>query len=682
MPPMRIAQINAMIAQLEETAKLTALEEEQRLAKEKAERSQFDKIIAEADKSYSDKQYKVARNQYTNALSILPNEKYPKSQIILIDELISRQEEMQMLAQQQAMKDSIQKRRDEAFNKAIVSAKDLEKDNQFENAILKYKSAIIIKPEEKSNVDKMIVALEAQLKLIDSQNKQYNQVIAKADQLFGATKLEEALAEYKIAANIKTTEEYPKKKITEIQDIITERDTNYNLAIKNGDNAFDESDWQKAKAAYSEALLVKPNEIYPETRIKEINQKIIDEKLAGISNAAENEAYNEAIEKAEKAFAGDQLTTAKMQFNVALSIKPNETMPVQRIREIDAMIAQRNAERLAQAQRETDEKYRLAISVADNSFKVKTYTIARLQYQEAQLIKPDETYPKNQITLIDKLLKEAKPVETYTYNLPEMQTTLPAATSIIKPEESEQATAARAQTFKTIDNYDDVISKADGSFGVKDYTVARFYYYKASDLKPGEAYPKNQIELIRKLVDSELSSVDRSGYEEAIAQADEAFGKQNYTIAKFYYYKALEIKSWEKYPKDRIQEILALTNSLLSEKEEKEYREAIAKADEAYFNKDIGISRFYYNRAIAIKKDENYPRIKLKDIQKLIDQDSQDVQNLEYNKLIEQADQALQSGNYSISRFNYNKALNMKPDEKYPKEQLKRIKEELEKQNN
>ena len=681
MPPMRIAQINAMIAQLEETAKLTALEEEQRLAKERADKEQFDKIIAEADKSYSDKQYKVARNQYTNALSILPNEKYPKAQIILIDELISRQEEMQMLAQQQAMKDSIQKKRDEAFNSAIASAKDLEKDNQLDNAILKYKSAIIIKPEEKNNVDKMIADVEARLKLMDSQNKQYNQVIAKADQLFGATKLEEALAEYKIAANLKTAEEYPKKKITEIQNIIAERDANYNLAIKNGDSAFNESNWQNAKAAYTEALLVMPNEIYPETRLKEINQKIINEKLAGINNTAENEAYKEAMAKAEKAFTSDQLTTAKMQFNVALSIKPNETLPVQRIREIDAMIAQRNAERLAQAQRETDEKYRQAISVADNSFKAKTYTIARLQYQEAQLIKPDETYPKNQIALIDKLLKEAKPEETYTYNLPEMQTTLPASTSIIKPEESEQATAARAQTFKTTDNYEDVLSKADGSFGVKDYTVARFYYYKASDLKPGEAYPKNQIELIRKLVDSELSSVDRSGYEQAIALADKAFSEQNYAIAKFYYYKAIEIKSWEKYPKDRIQEILALTNSLLSEKEEKEYRDAIAKADEAYFNKDIGISRFYYNKAIAIKKDENYPRIKLKDIQKLIDQDRKDIQNLEYNKLIEQADQALQSENYSIARFNYNKALNMKPDEKYPKEQLKRIKEALEKQN-
>ena len=207
--------------------------------------------------------------------------------------------------------------------------------------------------------------------------------------------------------------------------------------------------------------------------------------------------------------------------------------------------------------------------------------------------------------------------------------------------------------------------------------MARFYYYKAGEIKPKEDYPRNQIELIRKLVDSELSSVDRSGYQQAITQADEAFLKGSYPVAKFFYNKALGIKSWEKYPKDRIQEILALTNSLLSEREEKEYRDLIAKADEAYTVKDISVARFYYNKSIAIKKDENYPRIKIKDIQKLIDQDMQDIRNMEYNKLIELADQALQSENFSIARFNYNKALNMKPDEKYPKDQLKRIKEAL-----
>ena len=127
---------------------------------------------------------------------------------------------------------------------------------------------------------------------------------------------------------------------------------------------------------------------------------------------------------------------------------------------------------------------------------------------------------------------------------------------------------------------------------------------------------------------------------------------------------------------------MALTNSLLSEKEEKEYKDIIAKADEAFFNKDMAISRFYYNKALSIKKDENYPRIKLKDIQKLIDQDSHDQATEQYRNLIEQGDQAFQLKNYSVARFNYNKALTLKPDEKYPKDQIKAIKEAVDKKNN
>jgi len=106
----------------------------------------------------------------------------------------------------------------------------------------------------------------------------------------------------------------------------------------------------------------------------------------------------------------------------------------------------------------------------------------------------------------------------------------------------------------------------------------------------------------------------------------------------------------------------------------------IAKADEAFFNKDVAIARFYYNKALSMKRDENYPQIKLKDIQKLIEQDRQDQNKLEYQKIVDIADQAMQLENYSIARFNYNKAISLNPNEKYPKDQLKKIREALDKQ--
>ncbi len=680
MPPMRISEIDALLAQQEETAKLAAMEEVQRLAKEKADRDQYNNAVAAADKEFAEKLYKLAKVHYSDALIALPNEKYPRDQIGKIDDLLAQELLKKSLAEQKAQQDSIQKAKDKLFDLAMTSAKEHEQNNRFEQAIQKYNDAISIKPDQRTVIQKLISDIQDKMQLLAKQDAEYKRLIKLADGYFTDSKLNEALTEYQNAIKVKVDEEYPGKQIKEIQSQLAARELNYTNAIAKADKAYDASDWVTAKTGYTEALSVKPNETYPASRLKDVNQKIADANLAAISNSANNKAYSDAMEKAEKALKEDQLSSAKMQFQMAQSIKPDEKLPAQRIKEIDLLIDQRNKERLANAQRELDEKYQQALNVADNSYRDKSYSIAKLQYQQASLIKPEESYPKTQMALMDKLMNEAKPVETYVAKLPESEPVKSVQKPINNLQESAQAIESRAQMYNTITDYDQAIKKADDLFGVKDYTVARFYYYKASDIKPSEEYPKNQVDLIRKLIDSQLSAGDLSEYDKAITQADNSFSSKNYPIAKFFYYKALDIKSWEKYPKDRINEILALTNSLLSEKDEKEYQDIIAKADEAFFNKDLAISRFYYNKALSIKRDENYPRIKLKDIQKLIDQDAQDQENEEYRNLVDQGDQAFQLKNYSVARFNYNKALTMKPNEKYPKDQLKKLKEALQNQ--
>jgi len=680
-PPARIAEIDKLIARQSETAQLAAMEEAQRLAKEKADKDAYDQAIASADKSFAEKQYMIARSQYTTALSTLPNEKYPKDQIAKIDELLRQQQLDKEFAFQKAKQDSLQKVRDNNYELAMSAAKEYEQKKQYEQAIVKYGEAMQINPSQKSVIQKLINAANEKLQFMAKQDMEYKRLIKLADDQYAISKLEEAVVQYNKALDIKNEEEYPKKQIAEIQAILTTREQNYTSSIQKADQAFDISDWQNAKAGYLEAIAIKPKEVYPANRLKEVNQKIADANLTAKNKEAEDKAYNEAINKAEKAFKEDQFPSARVQFQVAQSLKPDEKLPAERIKAIDDLIDQRNKDRLAAVQRELDEKYNHAISVADISFRDKSYSVAKLQYKQASLIKPAETYPKDQMALCDKLLSEAKPLETYVSKSPETETAKPSIKPGYNPEETAQATEARANSFHLVSNYDDAVKRADDAFGIKDYTVARFFYLKASEIKPTDEYPKNQVELIRKLIDSQLSANDVSGYDLAISKADDAFVKRNYSIAKFYYYKAIEIKSWEKYPKDRINEILLLTNSLLSEKEEKEYRDFLAKADEAFYSKDITIARFYYNKAIAIKRDENYPQIKLKDIQKLIEQNKLELQNQEYQKIIDQADQALQAENFSIARFNYNKALTLKPDEKYPKDQLKRIKEALEKQN-
>jgi tetratricopeptide (TPR) repeat protein len=681
LPPMRISQIDEMLAALDEAAQKAARDEAERLAKEKADRLQYENAIAAGDKSFGEKQYMIARNHYTTALTALPDEKYPKDQIAKIDDLLSRADREKALALEKAKQDSLQKVKDKQFESIMTEARNNDQNKRYQQAIQKYQEASKINPSQAGSIRKLIKDIEDKIQLLAKQDQEYQRIIKLADGFYGNSKLNEALTEYRNASSLKAEEEYPKKQIQEILSQLAAIEEKYNKAITNGDQAFNSSDWQNAKLGYTEALVIKPKETYPANRLKEVNQKIADSNQAALANSNLEKAYKEALDSGEKAMKEKQLSTAKMQFQIASSLKPNEKLPIDRIKEIDLLIDQRNKERLAQVQRELDEKYRQAISVADNSFKQKSYTIAKLQYQQASLIKTEETYPKTQMALIDKLLSEAKPVDTYAFELPKVETSQSVPKQIYNPTESEQATETRAQSFTTITNYDEAVKRADDSFGIKDYSVARFFYLKASDIKPAEEYPKKQLELIRKLIDSQLSNSDISGYDMAISQADAAFDKKNYTIAKFYYYKALEIKSWEKYPKDRINEILALTNSLLSEKEEKEYKDIIAKADEAYVNKDIAIARFYYNKALSMKKDEDYPRIKLKEIQKLIEQDKLEQQKLEYEKIIGEADQAMKDENYSMARFNYNKALTMKPNEKYPKDQLKLLKKTLSKPN-
>jgi len=680
MPPVKIAEIDKMLGQLDETARLKAQEEAQRLAKEKADRERYEKAIADGDKAFAEKEYMGARTHYSDALSVLQNEKYPKDQIARIDKLISQSEKDKMLAAQKAHQDSLQKAKDQLFNLTMAAAKEHDQNKRYAEAIQKYKDAIQIKPDQKTEIQKLIKDIENKMQLLAKQEADYNRIIKLADDYYAATKLKEALTEYTNALAIKAGEEYPQKQIKAIQDLLAALDENYSKAITAADKAFDAADWKNAKTGYTEALNLKPKEVYPANRLKEVNQKISEANLAAISNAAENKAYKDAIEKAEKSFQSDQLSLARTQFQAAQKLKPDETLPAERIKEIDALLDQRNKDQLAKAQRELDEKYRQAITVADNSFREKSYPAAKLQYKQALTIKPDESYPKDQITLIDKLLNEAKPVEPVepvASKLPEVVKSFDKPATI--PTETAQTTEKRAQSFHESTDFDEVIKKADASFGINDYTVARFYYTKANELKPAEEYPKSQLEIIRKLIDSQLSGKDLTEYDQAIAQADKAFSDVNYPKAKFYYYKALEIKSWEKYPKDRINEIQALTHSLLSEKEEKIYHDVISKADEAYFSKDIAIARFYYNKALTMKKDEKYPSIKLLDIQKLLDQDEHDQGIIEYRKRIELADQAFQRKDFSIARFNYNKALLQKPDDKYAKDQLKAIKEALDK---
>ncbi|MDX9882569.1 MAG: hypothetical protein RBS73_10925 [Prolixibacteraceae bacterium] len=678
----RIGEIDKILAQRAEIERMAQLEERQRIESEKANREKYNQMIAMADADFELRKYIEARDHYTSAISTIPGEQYPKDKIKEIDKILEELKMQAEVARQQAIRDSANRARMGNYQLLVRQAEQLATGKKYEEAVSKYNEALKVVPENKTDINARIAGLKDQMRILEKQLADYRIVIVKADGLFNSGKYAEARSLYVDAGNIRPEEEYPKSQIRRIQEMIEKKNLEYTAFIEKGDEYFNQQEWQSAKNSYTDALAVIPGDEYAAKQVQLVSQKINLALAADMEKSRVNKAFADVVKQADNMLAAGRLREALNQYKVAKSLKPEDAYPDQKISEVGGLIriAMEDSLRLAQAKDE-DDRYRQIIALADQSFRNKTYDEAVKRYENALQIKPGETYPQKQIGLIRQMVQKTEPVVAEApKNVPVQAENKPEQVKRGGAEEYLE-TSSRDRENLTITEtnrlYDETIARADGLFAKKDYSVARFHYYKASDIKPSEAYPRQRIEEIGRLIDIGLSSGTIIAYEGAIKQGDEAFSKKNYTVAKFYYYKALEIKSWERYPKDRIHELQVLTNTLLSEREQKLYNEAIALADEAYYAKNYSVSRFHYNEAARINPEERYPKIKIEDIRKLLEQEKRDQVRIEYMNQLRQADQAFEDGDYSVARFYYNKALSIQKNEQYPKDQLKRIEEAL-----
>ncbi len=666
LPPQRIAEIQAMIDQQAEIERLAQLEEEQRQARLLAQQEEYDAAIASADAAFNAENYREARQFYNQALGVKPDEVYPKNRILEIDGIIEGLAQAEMDRKQQAYMDSLQTAQEEAFNLKVQQGDNFFARAEYNEAITTYQEAIQIIPDRSSELNPKINDAREQIRILQEQQQNYDRAIALADQYFNNDDLQNALTSYQDALNYKPDEDYPKERIRSIQMMIETRNANYAEAIRQADELFASEDWFSSKDKYNEALRIKGNEPYPVAQIALIDQRIKADQEAQMAQQQTEESYRQTIAKGEEALVNEQYTAARTHFEFAKELMPEETYPDEKIAEINDLIAKRDREaEQERQQRLVDDRYRQAISIADNSFRQELYESAKNLYNQALDIKPEEDYPKGQIALIDQLLAE----QHADIN--------PVATAAVVPEREISQSIRHYSTNKRETEYDKNIRLADDAYNRRDYIVAKFYYRKAMEYDATKEYPVMRDAEITRLIDQSMKASELARYREAVQKADNAFTGKRYSVARFYYYQALEIKSWEQYPKERIEEIQTLTNSRLSEREEQAYRDLIVKADEAYYKKELAVARSYYQQSLGIKNDERYPKIKLLDIEKLVEQDLRDEVNREYRDIIAEGDKAMVGNNLSIARFYYNKALGVKPNEKYPKDQLEKIRQLL-----
>ena len=232
-----------------------------------------------------------------------------------------------------------------------------------------------------------------------------------------------------------------------------------------------------------------------------------------------------------------------------------------------------------------------------------------------------------------------------------------------------------------------MITRADQLLSEKNYLEAKNQFSEAVKMDETDLYPKNKIveidsllaklaadKLLAKRQAEELKKLQGEGsYLKNIQAGDANFAKSLWTVAIFYYHEALKFKVDDKYALEKIDNCNRMIDSNVTAEKMLAYTAAVKQADTDLQNKQYSSARFYYSKAAGMLPWENYPKNQLAIVEKLIS--STDVNGIEaqYFEAVKKAEEAVVQKNLAVARFYFQKAISLKPNEAYPKEQLKRI---------
>lgn len=274
----------------------------------------------------------------------------------------------------------------------------------------KFTEAAQLKPSETAPKEKLkkLDELQAEEQKKKELEERYKSAIAAADKALATKDLKTAEAKYKEAAGLKPDEPYPRQQLEKVAALMEEEarrlaeekalQEKYQAAVQKGDKAFGQQQYQEAITAYQEALSLKPAEAYPKNKIKEAEQA-----LAALAKKEEEarqreEKYKAAMQRGSDAMAAQNYTQAKSAFAEALSLKPDDATAKTKLREAEERLLEQ------QKQKEKADKYQAAIARGDQLAAQNKKQEAIAAYREALGIMPQETYPAQKIKELEEAL--------------------------------------------------------------------------------------------------------------------------------------------------------------------------------------------------------------------------------------------------------------------------------------
>ncbi len=637
---------------------------------EKQKNEEYYNLIKAADNLRDQKNYDKSIETYQQAL-LKKDEQYPKDQIKAIQEIKAKAEAQAKL--------------DKDYNDALNAAKGLLSSEKYQEAKAKYQEASALKPAEKEPKDKIaeIDKILSNLAEQEQKNKAYADAMQKADQLFASSNWADAIVEYQKASAIKPTEQLPKDKIAEAETKIKNQqeqakiDEAYNKKVAEANLLFDGGKLEDAKKAYEAALVIKSGEAHPTQRIEQINSK-----LAELNEAAENQKkYDSFITEANTFFAANKYTEAKTKFEAASQVKPNEQLPKDKIKEIEGILSNLAIEA------KLDEDYNKAIQAGASALAANDLNTAKTRYEEAKALKPNEKVPQDKLAEIAKLIKEKQDNEAKEAAYNKLITEADANfnsdkldVAKLKYEEAlklktdsyptqklkdiEQKLADKAAKELKEKQYKDAITLADQLYASNKLQEAIKAYEESLKIDDTNPYPKSQIKLINdKIAENQSAAEKDAKFAQLVSEGNTLAASNKLSEAVSKYEEALSYKE----DASISQKITALKTQIEAQKnaelKEKNYTEAIARAQQFEASNNLQSAVSEYQNASSIKPEESMPKEKIAALQAKISAQSADQQLTErINKLVTDGDKLLNAGDFESAKQKYQEALSLKND--------------------
>ncbi|MBN1768180.1 MAG: hypothetical protein JXR50_06835 [Prolixibacteraceae bacterium] len=575
----------------------------------------FPQYLNYADKMVSDREYTIAKVAYEKALLVKPNDEMLKSKF---EKAKGELDNMKRLALDELMqKERVYEARTEKYNQLVVEGDRLLKNEDYAGAKRNYALAasqidensyallMIDQIDQVLNKDDLIERLakereaEEQARLRDARNRAYDDAVEEADRLFAQRLYRDAIEYYELALTVKNYEQYPKNQVRIIRDILADlqlRGEEYNRLLREADQLMTQRKFADARPLYQSAHELIPDEQYALDKIAEIDRLL----QMPDDYAMRREKYDEFIKIADDFYDAKEYTSAIYNYNEAHKIFTDEAYPQNQIAKIRGILSREESTQLEQEQLQNE--YDRVIARADNAFNQESYQSARTLYLEALNLIPGQEYPQNQLRRINQLLRE----------LAEEQKNR----SILEQIDFSNLDVVSENIRKAA--YDEAMKLGNDFMENSEWALARFYFRRALALIPGDSEAEKKIAEVEQKILGDNANETR--FKEMVQRADEAYNTGDFGVARFYYSKAHDLSPNDEYVIERLQVSEQLASSTAKRVANREYDEAMSKANEALNVKNYSVARFFYRKALSLKPNDTEATEKIKELEKLMAQ--------------------------------------------------------------